>query len=527
MRQGEMKSGRLFSLNAWPVLQRELREGARRPALRRLRLLGALAAALMAAKFLAGTTNDPEEVVGPALLAYLHALIMGFMFLVVPGLTADCLSRERRDGTLVLLFLTPLTSRGIVAGKVLAQVLRAFTLWLAVLPVLIIPFLAGGVSMVNASGILSAEFSAILLCLGGGLLASSFAKQRASAFILAYLFAWGLLAIYSAPASLFSNLGYQRLDLQFGGLLALVTGDDDTALSWAFYWPAQPVAAFDWILSFATGPTLAAMVFLLLSQISSGRINRLWRDNPPSVRIAELERRYCTPIFYNWFRRAMNATLDRNPIAWLQQHSWKARLSTWGLCFTFLVAEIVSCYVSSQEDCVRFPLFVILLALYTFFGISGFLEEKRSGALELLLITPIPVTKIILGRAAGLWRQFLPAALLLALMSVLWPPIGGYANSPQELVESVCFLVSGFFTLPIFATYFALRTKNLLLAGALTWIVLLLVGIFAVGFRDGLLDELAIGDVLFAPVVVVSYGAFALLACFLLKHSLSRRIYSF
>ena len=85
-----------------------------------------------------------------------------------------------------------------------------------------------------------------------------------------------------------------------------------------------------------------------------------------------------------------------------------------------------------------------------------------------------------------------------------------------------------FFTLPVFATYFALRVKNLIVAAVLTWVALWIPSCFVMG---------ALGDVgrhyygrdigVILPAVFISYLAFALLACFLLRHSLSRRIYSF
>jgi len=50
-----------------------------------------------------------------------------------------------REGTLGLLFLTPLRPQDVVIAKGFAHGLRAMTLWLAVIPTLIIPFLVGGV----------------------------------------------------------------------------------------------------------------------------------------------------------------------------------------------------------------------------------------------------------------------------------------------------------------------------------------------------------------------------------------------
>src|SRR5206468_12383932 len=110
---------------------------------------------------------------GGALFARLHLLLYCSIWILVPLMTADCISRERREGTLPLLFLTPLTAQGIVLAKALAHGLRAMTLCLAVLPVLAIPILMGGVSWLEVALSLVVNVSAFCWALAAGLLASS------------------------------------------------------------------------------------------------------------------------------------------------------------------------------------------------------------------------------------------------------------------------------------------------------------------------------------------------------------------
>src|SRR5438034_7581247 len=61
--------------------------------------------------------------------------------------TADCLSEEKREGTLGLLFLTDLKGYDVVLGKLAATSLNAFYGVLAVLPMMAIPLLMGGVTL--------------------------------------------------------------------------------------------------------------------------------------------------------------------------------------------------------------------------------------------------------------------------------------------------------------------------------------------------------------------------------------------
>jgi ABC-type Na+ efflux pump permease subunit len=69
----------------------------------------------------------------------LNRTLLFAFWVLVPLMTADCVSREKREGTLGLLFLTPLTVFDVIAGKAAIHVLRALTLFLAALPLLGLP----------------------------------------------------------------------------------------------------------------------------------------------------------------------------------------------------------------------------------------------------------------------------------------------------------------------------------------------------------------------------------------------------
>src|SRR5258708_6014853 len=166
-----------------PVLIRELRVEARHSFTYWLRVLGAGALVLVGASGILGTGLSMNK--GGPLFARLHLTLLCSIWVLVPLVTADCISRERREGTLGLLFLTPLTAQGIVMAKGLAHGLRAITLCLAVLPVLMIPFLMGGVSWQEGVLSLTINFSSFCWALGAGLLASSQTKSWLRALVLA------------------------------------------------------------------------------------------------------------------------------------------------------------------------------------------------------------------------------------------------------------------------------------------------------------------------------------------------------
>ncbi len=509
---------------------RELREGARRPMNHRLRMLSA-AVGMVVLGGMAADANQTGARAGANLLAGLHTALLGLILLVVPASAAECISRERREGTLGLLFLTPLSAGGIVAGKAVVQGLRALTLWLTLVPLLTLPFLTGGTSWADALSALSLEFCATVLCLGAGLLASSLARERNGAFVLAFGFGALFLLLFSQGTMLslifhwrgasglqgWTNWGVQATGTLFSGFISV-----RTAGSWSALAASSKRLWQDWLTFCWLGPILACLALWLIGLFAARRIERAWQDRASSPRRERFRRRLCTPLFRLSFRRAMQRQLDRNPIAWLQVYSWKARLSKWLLLLSFILIGWMALALFEKEFASALVVLLMVLGVfYVFAGVNGFLEDKRSGALEMVLITPLSAAELIFGRTYGLWKQFLPAGLVLAAFALDLPHGFDRRSDFSTLSPIAC----GFFALPVFATYFALRVKNLVLAGALTSVAVFVPSGFAWGLSQFLFEPDSL-QVVFL-VIPASYGMFALLTCALLRHSLSRRIYAF
>src|SRR5215472_6711939 len=164
-----------------PVIMRELRAAARHGFTFYLRTLGA--AALLLACFFFGLNNEFTPTLGGRLFGYLHCTLFVAIWILVPLLTADCISVERREGTLGLLFLTGLKGSDVVVAKSIAQALRAITIWLAVVPVLALPFLLGGVSWSETLLSVMVNSSAICWGIAAGLVASAWSKARTRALL--------------------------------------------------------------------------------------------------------------------------------------------------------------------------------------------------------------------------------------------------------------------------------------------------------------------------------------------------------
>jgi ABC-type transport system involved in multi-copper enzyme maturation permease subunit len=311
----------------------------------------------------------------------------------------------------------------------------------------------------------------------------------------------------------------------------------DYVLPWGRRGYSTAAIANIWHRTLWISPLPALLLFVLVVGFAAWRLAGSWQDKIPSLRQENLLRRYFTPLFRGWFARRMGRVLDRNPIVWLQQYSWKARLIKWVLCLAVVVIAPVLLGFNNPwyfRDNVEPLLFLTIVAGMTFAGVNSFAEEKSSGALELILVTPIPIRQIILGRVRGVWEQFLPAALILGTLdSVLALDLhaGWRGEGSLQYIVSLLPFFCVFLTLPVFALYSTLRVKNQIAALALTWFLLLLpylsmcllVWVVQIGFLPNFNMPEFVGTV----VLPLANLALALAAFYLLRHRLTRRLYSF
>src|SRR2546428_74305 len=176
-----------------PVIVRELRAQSRQPMTYWLRVIGI--GAIIGVMALVDLRGAPSEL-GGRLFSALNATLFLSIWIFVPLLTADAISREKREGTLGLLFLTPLTPMGIVLGKSLIHAVRAITFFLAALPALALPFLLGGLTWKDCVVSLLLNSSALVLALAAGLLASTLVTDSRRVLALALALSFGLAYLF-------------------------------------------------------------------------------------------------------------------------------------------------------------------------------------------------------------------------------------------------------------------------------------------------------------------------------------------
>src|SRR5689334_16951408 len=163
-----------------PLVTLELRAAARRKSTYRLRRWSALITFIVSLFFiLIGFFGSRDA--GQSLLAFLKTFAIGFALLAGIFLTPHCISDEKREGTLGLLFLTDLRGYDIVLGKFISRSLNAFYGLLGLLPVAAISLILGGVTGSEFWRTALALLNLLFVCLAIGVFVSALVRQSRSA----------------------------------------------------------------------------------------------------------------------------------------------------------------------------------------------------------------------------------------------------------------------------------------------------------------------------------------------------------
>lgn len=510
-----------------PVIGRELRSQARQPLTFLLRLAGA--AAICIALGLAFSTVRGDAInqghlaaqalqqqtfqhFGVALFGKMNLTIFIAIWLLTPLAAADSISRERREGTLPLLQLTQLRPWEVVVGKSFVHMLRSSSVFLTMLPWLLIPFLFGGLSLGDLRLALILDVSALLLAHSAGLLASTFSRDWMKSVIwaevIAFIMLLGMLGRYEGVLEEALTNGAAPVAPRFGGwtpppptiwtisqpyrgtggfiekqslLLGLITnGEVNYQEQWGAFGPASPEFKSSWqglwaaltpvgqsfwqhgALSMLAG---AALVFLTAVVLGAERIRRSWRENPTTEASERLRKKYFTPKYaVRTLRKRLSRSLSRNPIGWLHHYSPSARLTKWSWCMFLIIIEVI--LATDYEDLYAAQIGLgLLLTLGLVFSSSGsFRDELETGAFELLLVTPVREGQILLGRVGGIWKQFFPAFLIYGAGALFLA--SGWSDHRTEEAAKGSILQFGllFFTAPFIGLYFSLLRWNFLAA---------------------------------------------------------------
>ncbi|MSU57299.1 MAG: ABC transporter permease [Pedosphaera sp.] len=403
-----------------PVVERELRSSSRRFGTYWVRtIVAAVVVAISGFMVMAMRDEQPKDVAemifwGISIGAMIYCLLVGIHSM------ADCISEEKREGTLGLLFLTDLKGYDVVLGKLVANSLNSFYGLASVLPVLAVTLMMGGITGLRVARVCAVLLNTMFFSMCVGIFASACSRllRRANAFAFAIiLFFTGVIPGLGAWAA-------WKLELRF--------------TEWEFFLWTSPVYSYmsaqqlpvPLLSPVGFAGALAVIhslgwFFLLLACFVAPRS---WQDKPAGVRRLRWRDR-----LKNWsygaaasraaFRRRL---LDANAFFWLAARERLKPAWVW----TFL--GVVACswiwgWVKFGHDWLSEGIYIttalVLNAVFkNWFAAAAtrqLSDDRKMGSLELLLSTPLTVREILRGQALALRRQFLGPVLIVLLAEIV------------------------------------------------------------------------------------------------------------
>jgi hypothetical protein len=449
-----------WSMTFLPIVGRELRVAARLPATFRNRTLtaGIVAAVAFVLLLLAAASGSPAFI-GESSFGILASLALCFCLLEGLRKTADCVSEEKREGTLGLLFLTDLKGYDVVLGKLAATSLNSLYGLLAILPVLALPLLLGGVT--------PGEYWRVVLALLNILLFSLCAGLAVSVCSIRYQQAVGATLLVILLVCAVPLLTFTRIFFPLSPIYGFVTGfAANYAGRHTGYWESF-VATQIWSWLLLAWASVAAP--------------RSWQETGArELRSAARRRRWW------WHRRlgrndSREELLSRNPVLWLAVRG-QGPTPLLNLFVVIAVAGAVAFTVSAEPDFL--PVFVFCAVALNFIvkillaeqATRFFAEARRENALEMLLGTPLTKEQIINGQVHALQRLFLVPVLIILLaefgggMAALFCHAYIHSSSRQAASGSAEFIFGSLIYLALFfadvaaviwaGMYFGLTTKK-------------------------------------------------------------------
>ncbi len=400
-----------------PIAIRELQVTARKPMTYWWRSLSALNAACITLGFLlAGfgggmTASSAGEMTFKVLSGIGYAIASGAAVLM----TSDCISEERREGTLGFLFLTDLKGYDIVLGK-MARLSTPFYCLTATLPALGFTMLLGGVSIGDFAMVALALLNSIFFFSALGIFVSACSWNGRAAVSLAMS---GVVAC-SAPMVIavlgvtFSGAGMiLLLSTPGGAFLAALYSTSKTVSKPDFIWSLVASHAWGWLFIMAA----SRMVVRNFAHETPKRIVRAISIGGPTPATAlysrSMEQKPWRLVLLLAVLVVMIAVSARliSPLSWYE-------IPTFG-CIV-LGLHLILKYWAAEAACRALP------------------SRRHSGELEILLTTPLDGDAILLGISTAIKRQlFWPFLFVVAMDGLLlilgWHKLGLWDGLPFAL----------------------------------------------------------------------------------------------
>lgn len=389
-----------------PIVARELRVSARRWGTYVLRL-GAAASAIALATIIywfivRDASGMPPAETGKVIFGVLNGFAFLYALLVGVRVSSDCISSEKREGTLGLLFLTDLKGLDIVLGKLVASALDSFYALVSTLPVLAIPILLGGVTPGEVWRAALSLLVTALFSVCAGLVVSAFSvnerKATAGTFLLIAFMAAGI-PVLNLIAGAYLNLDHELrwvFALSPGTSMVAAINNNPATIPWELYWVSISMTLF------------CAVVF---AGVAAFTVPRIWQQRSEGRPAGRPDQRGAPLV--GAARGARRDLLEISPTCWLGS---RGRLR--GVWLWVFLGCVAAAWLWAWFEERSAMLTLGMSAVWMFFvhatlkffvaseAVRTYAEDFKQGALELILCTPLSVGEILRGQVLNVVRYF-------------------------------------------------------------------------------------------------------------------------
>lgn len=412
-----------------PIVERELRVASRWTGTYWTRFFAALGAILIFLTILlGGNSRRPPSQVAQELFMITSMLIWCACMFVGVFQTADCLSSEKREGTMGLLFLTDLRGFDVILGKLAANSLASLYGLLSTIPVLAMPLLMGGITVGEFWRMVLVLVVALFFSLGIGMVVSAFSRESRQAIgitmFVIILFTGICPAIY--------------------GLIKMLAGTSH--LNRTLLWPSLGYAfsrSADAYYNYRGGPHEFWGSLLVAFGLGCGGLvlaslilPHAWQERQQAGPAANRGGGRWRRLRFAGVRYPEDARLRlaTNAFGWLAMRDRLPQIGFWGLAAVALPLWLlffggaIAAGRAAKINAAEIAMFITIgfglcfKCMVAMEASRRFNEDRQSGALELLLVTPLSDKEIFTGQRQALEGMFLkPLFVVLALYGcVMW-----------------------------------------------------------------------------------------------------------
>ena len=414
-----------------PVVERELRVASRRPGTYWGRVasggIGVLLFVYILLTDRLGSLLMGSPIGHRAFNALFYLGILSSLF-AGTSQTSDAIASEKRDGTLGLLFLTDLKAWHIALGKLAASSIGSVYWLLSFFPVMAFCLLMGGISGGEFVRSILTLVMTLGLSLAVGLAVSTFSREsmRAAgrANLMLVLLAFGPRTLVSALA-----LGLQKIGIS-DEIAAQLT--EAEWISWI-----SPLGAWNYTQSDGVndGRYWASIVWMLLVTLVCfavvvRHLPLVWQDRPAKDRSVK-----------SWWPSLDRKTerekkrrrwLEERPLAWRFLRRWFRSdlifsvLGLWLIVACGILSVLLANPLAGNRSlaeqlgpayaAMTFAGHMILKVWMSNEATRPWTEDRRSGAMEWLLVAPLTPRDFIAAGWSALCYRFLTPTVLVAVL---------------------------------------------------------------------------------------------------------------